>query len=311
MPLDNLRSFNANQRNDAICVMYGHQKPCEPLEAVTFATGMVRDPPGQETMESRATGLGRFDAPIVGPNAKALKYDILTALQVLGAHGSHPEKRLAPRLCFLITARYNWPSRSFSVSIRELARMWNISERSVIRDMVQMRKLGWITVVVPAAKGRVAHHRIDMATVLKASMPFWDAVGPDFSARMSGVSAQAQPEGKGGSNVVPLRLDDHALPEDNGTGWQAAALRLMQQDPNGYRNWFKGLTPIQVDGGVLTLQTRTAYAARFIENHHYTQILAAIVATNSRVRDVRFKGPTQSAPKLARSSDVQQSEGRK
>lgn len=294
-----------------ICVMYGRQKPCESLEAVTFVKGMVRDRTDQGTMTSRATGLKRFEAPIVGPNAKALKYDILTALQVLGAHGDHPERRLAPRLCFLITARYNWPSRSFSVSVRDLARMWNISERSVIRDMVQMRKLGWITVIVPAAKGRVAHHRIEMATVLKASMPFWDAVGPDFSARMSGVSAQAQPEGKGGSNVVPLRLEDQALPEDNGTGWQAAALRLMQQDPNAYRNWFKGLTALHVDSGVLMLQTPTAYAARYIENHHYTQVLAAIVVTNSGIRDVRFKGPTTNAPKLAQPSDVQQSEGRR
>ena len=260
-------------------------------------------------MESRAPGLKRFEAPIVGPNAKALKYDILTALQVLGAHGARPENRLAPRLCFLITARYNWPSRSFSVSVRDLARMWNISERSVIRDMVQMRKLGWITVVVPAAKGRVAHHRIEMATVLKASMPFWNAVGSDFSARMSGVAAQAQPEGKGGSNVVPLRMDDHALPEDNGTGWQAAALRLLQQDPNAYRNWFAKLTPLHVDGGVLTLQTTTAYAARYIENHHYTQILAALVATNSAVRDVKFEGPPANAPRTVPTSEVKHSEG--
>lgn len=260
-------------------------------------------------MESTATGLKRFDAPIVGPNAKALKYDILTALQVLGAHGTHPEKRLAPRLCFLITARYNWPSRSFSVSVRELARMWNISERSVIRDMVQMRKLGWITVVVPAAKGRVAHHRIEIATVLKASMPYWDAVGSDFSARMSGVSVQDQPEGKGGSNVVPLRMDDHELPEDNGTGWQVAALRLMQQDPIAYRNWFKALTALHLESGVLTLQTSTAYAARYIENHHYTQILAAIVATNSAVRDVKFEGPPANVPKSEHSSYANQSEG--
>ncbi|MXX89965.1 MAG: hypothetical protein F4213_22360 [Boseongicola sp. SB0677_bin_26] len=253
--------------------------------------GVVRTAPNQEAMESRATGLTRFEGPIMGPNARALKYDILTALQVLGAHGDYPAKRLALRLSFLMTARYNWPSRSFSVGIQELARMWNISERSAIRDMVQMRKLGWLTVVVPAAKGRVAHHRIDLPTVLKASMPFWDAVGRDFSARMAGVSEQAQPEGTGGSNVVPLRPDEHALPEDNDTGWQAAALRLMQHSPNNYRNWFSQLAALSNEDGVLTLQAPTAFAAHHLRTHLHTQVLAAVVATNPSARDVKFEGP--------------------
>ncbi len=244
-------------------------------------------------MESRATGLARFEGPIMGPNAQALKYDFLTALQVLGAHGEHPARRLAPRLSFVITARYNWPSRSFSVGVLELARMWNVSERSAIRDMVQMRKLGWLSVLVPSAKGRVAHHRIDVPTVLKASMPYWDAVGPDFSARMAGVSEQARLEGKGVSNVVPLRPDEQALPEDNGTGWQTAALRLMQQSPNNYRNWFSNLVARDIENGVLALQAPTAFAAHHLRTHYYTQVLAALAATNAVVRDVRFEEPPQ------------------
>ena len=254
---------------------------------------MVRIRSNQEAMESRATGLTRFEGPIMGPNARALKYDILTALHVLGAHGDHPAKRLALRLSFLITARYNWPSRSFSVGIQELARMWNISERSAIRDMVQMRKLGWLTVIVPAAKGRVAHHRIDVPTVLKASMPYWDAVGPDFSARMAGVSEHAQSGEKGGSNVVPLRPDEHALPEDNDTGWQAAALRLVQQSPNNYRNWFSQLVALSNEEGVLTLRAPTAFAAHHLRTHFHTLVLAAVVATNPAVRNVKFEGPSK------------------
>ena len=227
----------------------------------------------------------------MGPRAQALKYDILTALQVLGAHGEHPAKRLALRLAFLMTARYNWPSRSFSVGIQELARMWNVSERSAIRDMVQMRKLGWLTVLVPAAKGRVAHHRIDVPTVLKASMPYWDAVGSDFSARMAGVPEHARPEGRVGSNVVPLRPDEQSLPADNDTGWQAAALRLMQQSPNNYRNWFSQLVALGNEKGVLTVRAPTAFAAHHLRTHFHTQVLAAVVATNPTVRDVKFEGP--------------------
>jgi len=227
-----------------------------------------------------------------------MKYDVLTALQALGAHGASPENRLAVRLCFLITARYNWISGSFSVGVHELARMWNITERSAIRDMVEMRKRGWVTVSAPAARGRVARHRIEMTAVLKASMPYWDAVGPDFTARMSGGPAAVQPEGSAADNVVPLRPDQmppDAFPED-GTGWRHAALRLMERDPNAYRNWFSHLTAPRVEGDVLFLRAPTPFLARYIDTHHHPQVLAAAVAANPAVRDVRFEKPPGNGP---------------
>ena len=244
-------------------------------------------------MERGTRGLTRFDGPIMGPNAQALKYDVLTALQALGAHGERPARRLALRLAFLVTARYSWTSRSFCVGIRELARMWNVSERSAIRDMVLMRRLGWIAVTVPAAKGRVAHHRIDLPAVLTASMPHWDAVGEDFAARMAGVPERGRPQEGEGGNVVPLRPEERALPEDDGTGWQGAAIRLMQQSPASYRNWFSQLAAGGLKDGVLTLRAPSAFAAHHLRTHHHTQVLAAAVTANRAVRDVKFEGPSQ------------------
>ena len=232
-----------------------------------------------------------------------MKYDVLTALQALGAHGASPENRLAVRLCFLITARYNWVSGSFSVGIQELARMWNITERSAIRDMVGMRKRGWITVSAPAARGRVARHRIEMVTVLKASMPYWDMVGPDFTARMAGGMPPGRPEGSGADNVVPLRPDQvspGAIPEDDGTGWGPAVQRLMERDPNAWRNWFSHLTAPRIVGDILFLRAPTPFLARYIDANHHAQVLAAVIAANPAVRDVKFEKPSGNGPREGR-----------
>ena len=90
----------------------------------------------------------------VGQGAPVLKYDILSALLVLAAQGDTTESRLALRLSLLITARYSWQRKRFNVGLRELARMWGVTERTAKRDMAQMRALNWITVTRAAARGR-------------------------------------------------------------------------------------------------------------------------------------------------------------
>ncbi|MEJ2031079.1 MAG: hypothetical protein P8X66_14795, partial [Maritimibacter sp.] len=93
---------------------------------------------------------------IAGPGASAIKYDILTALLVTAAQGSPVEARLALRLSLLITARFNWRQGSFAIGQREIARMWGVTERTAKRELAEMRGRGWITIAVPAARGRVA-----------------------------------------------------------------------------------------------------------------------------------------------------------
>ncbi|MEO0945774.1 MAG: hypothetical protein AAFY06_13185, partial [Pseudomonadota bacterium] len=105
---------------------------------------------------------------ITGPGSAALKYDVLTGLLVLAAQGEPADARLAMRLSLLITARFNWRSGTFAVGLRELSRMWGVTERTTKREMSAMRGRGWIVIHTPAARGRVAVYRIDLPTVMRA-----------------------------------------------------------------------------------------------------------------------------------------------
>lgn len=218
---------------------------------------------------------------VAGAGSAALKYDVLTALLILAAQGNPVEARLAMRLSLLMTARYNWRSGTFSVGLRELARMWGVTERTAKREMSAMRSKHWIAVSVPAARGRVAKYRIDLPILLRATMPFWDKVGPDFTARMAGA-----PEPEPSSNVVPLLKPDSALPAPDDMGWSRAAIRLRDQDPAVYQAWFASLSALEIDSGVLILAAASKFQADYVRSHYKTRILAAVTAVNRGVRDV-------------------------
>lgn len=213
--------------------------------------------------------------PVAGPGAAALKYDILTALLVMAAQGAAVEARLALRLSLLITARYNWRQGHFAVGQKELARMWGVSERTAKREMAALRAHGWISVMVPSARGRVAQYRIEMAQVLRATAPHWAAVGPDFTARMSGVP---DPEVRTQDNVVPLHPEiPPELPPEDDTGWHAAARILQHQDPALYAAWFKDLVPVALERGTLTLRAPSRFIASYVETHYKNRLMAAFL----------------------------------
>ncbi len=218
---------------------------------------------------------------IAGPGSAALKYDMLTALLSLAAQGNAVEARLALRLSLLMTARFNWRQGTFAVGLRELARMWGVTERTAKREMSAMRARSWIAVSVPAARGRVAAYRIDLANVLRDTMPFWDSIGPDFAARMVGA-----PEAEHPTNVVPLRTGPAVLPMPDGSGWAEAAVKLRAQDPAVFDAWFAPLTVLDIDGGVLILAAPTRFQADYVRTHYKTRLLAAVSGANPGVRDV-------------------------
>ncbi len=226
--------------------------------------------------------------PVTGPGSSAIKYDILTALLVTAARGAPAEARLALRLSLLVTARFNWRRGTFAVGLREMARMWGVTERTAKREVARMRALGWIELRVPAARGRVAEHAIAFAAVLDATRPHWEAVGTDFAARMG---AAPDPEDAPG-NVVPLRpAPPGALPEEDGTGWAAAARRLQASDPSLYGAWFARLRPLDCAGGVLTFVAPSRFIAAYVETHHRARLLAALGAEAAAVADIRILGP--------------------
>lgn len=224
------------------------------------------------------------DGRMTGPGAAALKYDILTALLVTAARGDPSEARLSLRLTLLITARFNWRRGTFAVGQKEIARMWGVTERTAKREMAELRARGWIAVEVPAARGRVASYRIALTEVLRATMPHWDAIGPDFAARMVGA-----PEAEASaSNVVLLRRPVPMSPLPDDTGWGRAAERLRLQDPGAYTAWFANLHPLNAAGGVLMLMAPSRFVADYVATHHKSRILAALAIEDRSIRDVRI-----------------------
>jgi len=219
---------------------------------------------------------------VSGPGSAALKYDILTALLVTATCGDAVAARLALRLSLVITARFNWRSGTFAVGQREMARMWGVTERTAKREMAELRSRGWIAVAVPAARGRVAQYRIELPEVLAATMPHWEAVGPDFAARMV-AAPEPLPDV---SNVVPLRRDV-GLPLEDGTGWASVAARLQSQDPGVYGAWFAPLVPVDVESGILTLRAPSRFIADYVTTHYLARLLAAASAGGQGIRDVR------------------------
>ncbi|WP_458792897.1 DnaA N-terminal domain-containing protein [Yoonia sp. MH D7] len=215
----------------------------------------------------------------VGQGAHVLKYDILSALLVLAAQGDAGEGRLALRLSLLITARYDWQRDRFNVGLREIARMWGVTERTAKRDMAQLRVLGWITVSKAAARGRVTEHKINMDVVLRATMPFWEQIGPDFVARLTKAPEPAS------SNIVSLHQG--AAPAEDGSLWGRAAQRLHKVDPQTYQAWFARLHQVEREGDVLTVMAPSVFIANYIKTHFSMYLLAHVVAEDATVRRVQ------------------------
>ena len=223
---------------------------------------------------------------LMGPGSSAIKYDILTALLVTSARGDALTARLALRLSLLITARYNWRSERFAVGQTEMASMWGVTTRTAKRDLAVMRTRGWITVARPSARGRVAEYRISFPDVLRETMPHWDAVGPDFVARMTGTQEE---EGQGTSNVVPLHPEKTF--EADGTAWAAAAAQLQKEDPVVFSSWFASLRAVQQDQGTLTLIAPGRFQADYVRTHFLTRLLKAVVQVDATVRCIEVWAP--------------------
>ena len=221
-------------------------------------------------------------ARATGPQAAARKYDILTALLVLGQydHGTHG--RLAQRLALLITARFSWRTETFCVGVRELGKLWGVTERTAKREMAQLRTFGWISVHRAATRGRVAEHRIHIAAVLNDTRQFWDAVGPDFAARMG---QGGEPEDQ---TVVPFPTARAASApvSAEGTLWPAIAEALNAADAALYQTWFAKLAEADCGGGCLTLTAPSAFVRSYIETHLRQRLIAAARLVQPSLREL-------------------------
>ena len=194
----------------------------------------------------------------VGRNAAALKYDLLSAMGVHACAGDKFRQRLILRLMTLIVARYNWIADEISVGQREMAALWGIDERSVKRELARLREMGWLVVKRPAARGRVAVHGLDLATILETTRPDWERVGPDFAQRMQAPEA-TPPKG----NVISF-----PAPRQGDGLWPQLQALLHREDPHAYGAWFAALECEAAEAGVLRLLAPSRFHADYLRANH-------------------------------------------
>jgi len=224
-------------------------------------------------------------AKLMGRNASARKYDILTALGVHACRGDKHLQRLVLRLITLIVARYNWQSDELCVGQREIAQLWSVDERTVKRDMARLREIGWLTVKAAAARGRVASHGIDIPAILAATRAVWSAVGPDFVDRMAGPQAPPAPA----PNVVSFPSQTTPLPPEAGL-WARAQARLQAEDPAIFAAWFRPLAELGAEGGLMEVAAPSRFHASYVTTHLSARLLAALRAEDGTIRAVRVVG---------------------
>jgi len=161
-----------------------------------------------------------------------------------------------------------------------------VTERTAKRELAHMRGLGWISVAVASGRGRVTQHKINLDTILRESAPHWDAIGPDFTARMVGAPEQEVEQDI--SNVVPMRLGNEAPIHDNNTGWAEVAERLREQDPAVFNAWFSQLTALEGDATSVTMGAPSRFVAQYVSTHFLQRIRASFSAVEGGQRHVKI-----------------------
>lgn len=219
----------------------------------------------------------------VGRQAASRKYDLLTALGVHACRGDKHFQRLVLRFITLIVARYNWQSDEITVGQREIAALWGVDERTVKRDMAKLRAMGWLVQHRAAVRGRVATHGLDLAAILTATAPDWDAVGPDFVERMRGKPDDAPTPA---ANVVSFPGAAPAVLPADATLWARAQARLQAEDPAIFAAWFRPLADLACIGGAMELGAPSRFHATFVTTHHLPRLLAALRREDGTIRTV-------------------------
>lgn len=212
----------------------------------------------------------------VGPRAGSLKYDVLTAINVAGLHGSPTEQTSLMRLSLLITARYNWRIEEVSVGHAELARLWAVNERTVKREMKRLMSMGVLICLRPGVRGRVGAYRLNYRRIYEFSRSCWAAVGPDFEDRMKEVAGERTVV-KVDFQAAPTSTPRAPASESAGT-WGAVRRRLKAEEPALFESWFAKLVQDGAGTHWITLRAPNGFVSRYIETHFSTLLTRAIEA---------------------------------
>ena len=206
---------------------------------------------------------------LTGPHSGVAKYDLLTALSLLGLHGGPRAQISALRLIALVTARYNWRVNELCVCQRDMARMWGVTERTVKREVKAWIEDRWLNCMRQGVRGRAGAYRLDLVEIHHRAQGLWPLVGTDFVDRMA-------VEKEGLADSVP-RLEasraDEVVPR--GT-WRAASRRLRLVDPAGHAAWFAPLRLLSEEGGTVKLAAPTRFAVHYIETRLRSKLAEAV-----------------------------------
>ena len=221
---------------------------------------------------------------LVGRNAASRKYDLIAAM---GAHAlaeSPYRQKQVLRLLTLITARYNWRNEELTVGQREIARLWNVTERTVKREMANFRDLGWLTIKRAGVRGRVTTYSLSLVQIWTDTSGNWDNIGTDFSARM--LEQTPQPSGK----VVKVDFQSGQVAAQIPEGdWGRVCLALQSNNPAIYQNWYARLCFDDCRDGKLHLSATSPFVANYVEQHLTGPLLLAASAVFGPLADIKIR----------------------
>ena len=223
---------------------------------------------------------------MTGPQAGVLKYDILTALTLIGLNGSQTLQTSMLRLIALITARYNWRLDELSMGQRDMARLWSVNERTVKREVKRLMEVGVLLSKRSGVRGRVGSYCLNHPEIAKLSEPNWLSVGVDFDGRMRERYQTKQ------ARVVSLKayrcLDDTKPKAVKPGTWESAMAHLASTDLDRFEAWYSRLDFIGFDQGLLCLRAPSKFIQRYIETHLLPTLIGAVEPELGPVDHVQF-----------------------
>ncbi len=216
---------------------------------------------------------------LVGPEAGARKYDLLTGLataalqpeaRAVGAEDDRTEPEFsavtALRLIALITARYDWARDSAAIGHCELERLWGVSRRTVIREIDRLRRLGLLQLVSEGRRGRVSVYRLDQPRIAALTRRTWGGVGDKFALRMAALDAtdSAQPTAAPAPSGAVIALFPTGDAAEQGR-WPRIVAALADGIPDAaLRRWIQPLICRQRDEGRLDLVAPSRFHADYV-----------------------------------------------
>ena len=220
---------------------------------------------------------------LTGPNAASMKYDILSAIGLIGLHGCARTQVSMPRLALLVTARYNWRRNEISMGQAEMARLWGVSDRTAKREIKLWLDRGFLVCSRPGVRGRVAAYRLNLARVLEVSEPLWPAIGSDFVDRMTTSDAPSALDQK------VVQLDKHraqSVASDPADPWLAVKQSLSDAQPEVYSSWLSQLVYERSGPSTVRVIAPSRFVASYVNGHYLGSIERAIQATHPDVSQV-------------------------